>query len=119
MFEHSVYTVASPEACASILWRDAAKASEAATALKITGKDLLELGVIDEVLSEPAGGNNWAPIEAGDNLKAAIEKHLNELLGFGKEELLGQRYKKFRVLGKFIESNSIKDIQEEIPQTTD
>ena len=119
MFEHSVYTVASPEACASILWRDAAKASEAATALKITGKDLLELGVIDEVLSEPAGGNNWAPIEAGNTLKGAIEKHLNELLGLKKEELLEQRYSKFRVLGKFIESNNFEEIQEELPQITE
>ncbi|MDC3164903.1 acetyl-CoA carboxylase carboxyltransferase subunit alpha [Prochlorococcus sp. AH-716-F10] len=119
MFEHSVYTVASPEACASILWRDAAKASEAATALKITGKDLLELGVIDEVLSEPAGGNNWAPIEAGNTLKGAIEKHLNELLGLNKEELLEQRYSKFRVLGKFIESNNFEEIQEESPQITE
>ena len=119
MFEHSVYTVASPEACASILWRDAAKASEAATALKITGKDLLELGVIDEVLSEPAGGNNWAPIEAGNTLKGAIEKHLNELLGLNKEELLEQRYSKFRVLGKFIESNNFEKIQEESPQITE
>ncbi len=119
MFEHSVYTVASPEACASILWRDAAKASEAATALKITGKDLLELGVIDEVLSEPAGGNNWAPIEAGNTLKGAIERHLNELLGLKKEELLEQRYSKFRVLGKFIESNNFEEIQEELPQITE
>ena len=119
MFEHSVYTVASPEACASILWRDAAKASEAATALKITGKDLLELGVIDEVLSEPAGGNNWAPIDAGNTLKGAIEKHLNELLELSKEELLEQRYSKFRVLGKFIESNNFEEIQEELPQITE
>ncbi len=119
MFEHSVYTVASPEACASILWRDAAKASEAATALKITGKDLLELGVIDEVLSEPAGGNNWAPIEAGNTLKGAIERHLNELLGLNKEKLLEQRYSKFRVLGKFIESNNFEEIQEELPQITE
>jgi len=116
MFEHSVYTVASPEACASILWRDAAKASEAATALKITGKDLLELGVIDEVLSEPAGGNNWDPIEAGNTLKGAIERHLNELLELNKEELLKQRYAKFRVLGKFIESSNIEEIKEELPQ---
>ncbi len=119
MFEHSVYTVASPEACASILWRDAAKASEAATALKITGKDLLELGVIDQVLSEPAGGNNWAPIEAGNTLKGAIEKHLNELLDLSKEELLEQRYSKFRVLGKFIESNNFEEIQEEPSQITE
>ena len=119
MFEHSVYTVASPEACASILWRDAAKASEAATALKITGQDLLELGVIDEVLSEPAGGNNWAPIEAGNTLKGAIEKNLSELLELSKEELLEQRYSKFRVLGKFIESNNFEEIQEGLPQITE
>ena len=119
MFEHSVYTVASPEACASILWRDAAKASEAATALKITGNDLLELGVIDEVLSEPAGGNNWAPIDAGNTLKKAIEKHLSELLDLDKDQLLEQRYQKFRVLGKFIESNNIAEIQNELPQKTE
>ena len=119
MFEHSVYTVASPEACASILWRDSAKASEAATALKITGKDLLELGIIDEVLSEPAGGNNWAPIVAGYTLKCGIEKHLNELLELSKEELLEQRYSKFRVLGKFIESNNIEEIQDELTQKTE
>ena len=119
MFEHSVYTVASPEACASILWRDAAKASEAATALKITGQDLLELGVIDEVLSEPAGGNNWAPIEAGNTLKGSIERNLSELLELSKEELLEQRYSKFRVLGKFIESNNFEEIQEELPQITE
>ena len=119
MFEHSVYTVASPEACASILWRDAAKASEAATALKITGKDLLKLGVIDEVLSEPAGGNNWAPLDAGNTLKSGIEKHLSELLQLSKEELLEQRYAKFRVLGKFIESKNIEDINEKIPSQTE
>ena len=77
------------------------------------------MGVIDEVLSEPAGGNNWAPIEAGNTLKAAIERHLNELLGLSKEQLLGQRYEKFRVLGKFIESNNFEEIQEELPQITE
>ena len=87
--------------------------------VKITGKDLLELGVIDEVLSEPAGGNNWAPIEAGNTLKGAIEKHLNELLGLNKEELLEQRYSKFRVLGKFIESNNFEEIHGELPQITE
>ena len=105
--------------CIRDSWRDAAKASEAATALKITGQDLLELGVIDEVLSEPAGGNNWDPIEAGNTLKCAIEKNLSELLELSKEELLEQRYSKFRVLGKFIESNNFEEIQEELPQITE
>ena len=119
MFEHSVYTVASPEACASILWRDAAKASEAASALKITGKDLLKLGVIDEVIIEPAGGNNWAPLQAGENLKESIERHLNELLTFTRDELLEQRYSKFRALGKFIESGNIEEIYSEVPTESD
>ncbi len=119
MFEHSVYTVASPEACASILWRDSAKASEAASALKITGQDLLKLGVIDEVIQEPAGGNNWAPLQAGENLKEAIQKHLHELLNLTNDELLDQRYSKFRVLGKFIESSNIEEIYKEIPKKAD
>ena len=86
MFEHSVYTVASPEACASILWRDAGKAPEAASALKITGPDLMKLGIVDEVLKEPSGGNNWAPLQAGDTLKNALEKHLSELLALSPDE---------------------------------
>lgn len=106
MFEHSVYTVASPEACASILWRDAAKAPDAAAALRITGPDLIELGVVDEVLPEPAGGNNWAPLEAGQTLKAALEKHLGQLLEFSEQDLRDARYQKFRKMGRFLEDSS-------------
>ena len=106
MFEHSVYTVASPEACASILWRDAAKAPDAAAALRITGPDLIELGVVDEVLPEPAGGNNWAPLEAGQTLKAALEKHLAQLLEFSEQDLRDARYQKFRKMGRFLEDSS-------------
>ena len=106
MFEHSVYTVASPEACASILWRDASKAPEAAAALKITGKDLLSLGVVDEVLPEPAGGNNWAPLKAGEVLRAAIEKHLSDLMKLSVDQLRDARYKKFRAMGRVLELNS-------------
>ena len=106
MFEHSVYTVASPEACASILWRDAAKAPEAAAALRITGKDLLSLGVVDEVLAEPSGGNNWAPLEAGATLREALERNLSELLALPPEELRDQRYGKFRAMGRFIDPSS-------------
>jgi len=108
MFEHSVYTVASPEACASILWRDAAKAPEAAASLKITGPDLMRLGIVDEVLKEPSGGNNWAPLQAGDTLKNALEKHLAELLLLSREELRDNRYSKFRKMGKYLESQSIE-----------
>ena len=106
MFEHSVYTVASPEACASILWRDAAKASEAAAALRITGKDLLSLGVVDEVLPEPAGGNNWAPLEAGETLRAALNRLLDDLLALSVDNLRDQRYMKFRAMGRFLDATS-------------
>ena len=108
MFEHSVYTVASPEACASILWRDAGKAPEAASALKITGPDLMKLGIVDEVLKEPSGGNNWAPLQAGDTLKNALENHLSELLALSPDELRDNRYSKFRKMGKYLESQSIE-----------
>ena len=105
MFEHSVYTVASPEACASILWRDAAKAPEAASALKITGPDLLSLGVVDQVLKEPAGGNNWAPLQAGEVLKQALENHLDELMKMSVEQLREARYRKFRSMGRVLEQS--------------
>ena len=108
MFEHSVYTVASPEACASILWRDAGKAPDAASALKITGYDLVKLGIVDEVLKEPSGGNNWAPLQAGNTLKNAIEKHLSELLALSPDELRDNRYSKFREMGKYLESQPIE-----------
>ncbi len=112
MFEHSVYTVASPEACASILWRDAGKAPEAASSLKITGPDLMKLGIVDEVLKEPSGGNNWAPLQAGETLKNSLEKHLSELLALSPDELRNNRYTKFRQMGKYLESQSLES---EIP----
>jgi acetyl-CoA carboxylase carboxyl transferase subunit alpha len=103
MFEHSVYTVASPEACASILWRDAAKAPVAAEALRITGADLQQLGIIDAVLKEPSGGNHWAPLQAAQTLKQAILTHLEELQALPESELIAQRYRKFRAMGRFLE----------------
>ncbi len=106
MFEHSVYTVASPEACASILWRDAAKASEAASALKITASDLRSLGVVDEVLSEPSGGNHWAPLQAGEVLKGALERQLEELLAMSTQKLKDARYSKFRAMGMVLETSA-------------
>jgi acetyl-CoA carboxylase carboxyl transferase subunit alpha len=106
MFEHSVYTVASPEACASILWRDAAQAPAAAEALRITGPDLLQLGVIDAVLQEPSGGNHWAPLQAAETLKQALLQQLGELKALPERELLEQRYAKFRRMGRFLESGA-------------
>jgi acetyl-CoA carboxylase carboxyl transferase subunit alpha len=114
MFEHSVYTVASPEACASILWRDAAKAPEAAAALRITGPDLCSLGVVDEVLPEPAGGNNWAPLQAGEVLKEAIERHLDDLLSLSAAELREQRYRKFRAMGRVLTSATASENRDDV-----
>jgi acetyl-CoA carboxylase carboxyl transferase subunit alpha len=104
MFQHSVYTVASPEACASILWRDAAKAPVAAEALKITAPDLLKLGIIDDVISEPSGGNHWAPRQAAESLKASLLRHLGELQALSESELIDQRYAKFRRMGRYLEA---------------
>ena len=68
-------------------------------------------------MPEPAGGNNWAPLQAGETLKSSIEKHINELLKMDKNDLIEQRYSKFRVLGKFIESLNQEEIQSQIPQS--
>jgi acetyl-CoA carboxylase carboxyl transferase subunit alpha len=103
MFEHSVYTVASPEACASILWRDAAKAPVAAEALKITGPDLLQLGIVDQVLPEPSGGNHWSPLQAAETLKAALIEQLDVLALLSPDQLRQQRYAKFRCMGRYLE----------------
>jgi acetyl-CoA carboxylase carboxyl transferase subunit alpha len=106
MFQHSVYTVASPEACASILWRDAGKAPVAAEALKITAADLLNLGIIDAVITEPSGGNHWAPLQAAENLREAVLLHLAELQSLSEQDLIEQRYAKFRRMGRFLEAGA-------------
>ncbi|MFN5194044.1 MAG: acetyl-CoA carboxylase carboxyltransferase subunit alpha [Cyanobacteriota bacterium] len=110
MFEHSVYTVASPEACASILWRDAAKAPAAAEALRITAADLQRLGIIDAILPEPSGGNHWAPLQAADQLRRSLESHLAELLALPLPQLLDGRYARFRRMGRVLESASVEPV---------
>jgi acetyl-CoA carboxylase carboxyl transferase subunit alpha len=106
MFEHSVYTVASPEACASILWRDAGKAAEAAQALRITAQDLLQLGIVDDVLPEPCGGNHWAPMQAAETLRETLSRHLDELLALPADALRERRYGKYRAIGRYSETNA-------------
>ncbi|MCT0207827.1 acetyl-CoA carboxylase carboxyltransferase subunit alpha [Synechococcus sp. CS-1332] len=103
MFEHSVYTVASPEACASILWRDAAKAPAAAEALRITAADLLQLGLVDALLKEPSGGNHWAPMQAAETLRTALLGQLAELQICSESALLEARYAKYRRMGQVLE----------------
>ena len=103
MLEHAYYTVISPEGCASILWRDSAKYANAAEALKITSKDLLELGIIDEEIPEPLGGAHTDHSETAKSMKASIKNALETLSKMSSDELRAQRYEKFRKMGKFIE----------------
>ena len=100
MLEHSIYSVISPEGCASILWRSADKAQDAATALKITAQDLLALKVIDAIVPEPVGGAHRAPFEAIDAVADQIAAGLKEMDGVSGEELLRQRRAKFLAMGR-------------------
>jgi acetyl-CoA carboxylase carboxyl transferase subunit alpha len=102
MLEHSIYSVISPEGCASILWRSADKAQEAATALKITAQDLLQMKVIDAIIPEPVGGAHRAPTEAIDAVADQIAAGLKEMDGVSGEELLRQRRAKFLAMGRNI-----------------
>ena len=103
MFEHSVYYVASPEACASILWRDASKAQQAAEALQITAANLKQLGIIDEILPEPVGAAHADPLKTTEILKEALLRHLSELDQMTSQQRRDLRYQKFRTIGVFSE----------------
>lgn len=100
MLEHSIYSVISPEGCASILWRSADKVKEATEALKLTAQDLRKLGVIDEIIAEPLGGAHRDPLAAVERVGDAILKHLKELLPLSGEELKKRRTDKFLRMGR-------------------
>jgi acetyl-CoA carboxylase carboxyl transferase subunit alpha len=99
MFEHAVYSVISPEGCASILWRTADKAAEAAEAMRITASDLQALGVVDRIIPEPAGGAHRVPVAAIAGLRAAIVQELEGCGGRTADELVRQRQEKFLAMG--------------------
>lgn len=101
MLENAVYSVISPEGCASIMWRDAAKAETAAEALKITAPDLLELKLIDEIVPEPEGGAHLDHDKAAKLLDAALVRSFEEVSRLNTKELLERRYEKFRRMGQF------------------
>jgi acetyl-CoA carboxylase carboxyl transferase subunit alpha len=103
MLEYSWYSVISPEGCAAILWRDAAKAPEAAEALKLTSGDLLELGVIDKILPEPPSGAHNDPAATAESVKKEIIAVLQELTQKTPEQLLAERLEKYRRMGEFDE----------------
>lgn len=107
MLEHSVYTVATPEACAAILWKDAKKAPQAAEALRITAQDLKQLGILDHILSEPWGGAHANSIKAAETLRQSLIANLKELLQLSVTDLQEQRYQKFRQMGIFLENKTL------------
>jgi acetyl-CoA carboxylase carboxyl transferase subunit alpha len=105
MLEHAYYSVISPEGCAGILWREATETTKplAAEALRLTARDLLRLGVIDEVITEPLGGAHRDHREMGNTLKGCLLRYIRELRSLSVEELLDKRYQKFRRMGQFDE----------------
>jgi len=100
MLQYAVYSVISPEGCASILWRDNKKAPEAAEALKITADSLKELGIIDEIISEPQGAAHSDPGKAVDNVKKAVLKHIKALQKLDTDTLVQKRYDKYAAMGR-------------------
>ncbi|MBV8281530.1 MAG: acetyl-CoA carboxylase carboxyl transferase subunit alpha, partial [Candidatus Eremiobacteraeota bacterium] len=99
MLQHAIYSVASPEAAASILWRDSTKAEEAAMRLRLTSEDLFEFGIVDEVVPEPMGGAHRDPAKVVDAVLAADARALDKLMSLKPEQLLDRRYEKYRKIG--------------------
>ena len=100
MFENAIYSVISPEGCASILWRDPSKSLEAAKAMKLTANELLKMQIIDEIIKEPAGGAHRNKEQAILSIKKALMKYLEEFTKYTREEIFEQRKKKFLNIGK-------------------
>lgn len=103
ILENAYYSVISPEGCAAILWKDRSAASKAAEALKITAKDLLSLGLVDEIVPEPLGGAHTDSEQTADDLQKTLLKQLKELLSQSPEHRLKARYEKYRAFGHFTE----------------
>ena len=106
IFENSYYSVISPEGCAAILWKDAAEAPQAASALKLNAGTLEELSVVDEVVKEPYGGAHNDPAASGEFLRDALRRHLGELDKLSEKQLLDARYQRYRKLGVYKERAS-------------
>ena len=106
MLEHSIYSVIPPEGCAAILWRDPARADDAAVALKVTAQDGLALGICDEIIEEPLGGANRDYDAAARSVKSAILKAMHEIAKQPVDMMLDKRYQKFRRMGKFLDPDA-------------
>jgi acetyl-CoA carboxylase carboxyl transferase subunit alpha len=103
MLEYSIYSVISPEGCAAILWKDGGKGRVAAEALRLTARDLLDLGVIHEIVKEPPGGAHRDPSQMTLSLKEAVGRHFEELERIETEALVKNRYERFRRIGDFLD----------------
>jgi acetyl-CoA carboxylase carboxyl transferase subunit alpha len=101
MMENAIYSVISPESCAAIIWRDSGKAELAAAALKLTAPDLQRLGLIDAIVPEPAGGAHEDYDAAAESLRQTLGSALKDLAQLGPEQLIEDRYRKFRHMGNF------------------
>jgi len=101
VLEYAYYSVISPEGCAAILWKERSRAPDAAKALKLTAKDLMEMGIMDDIVKEPLGGTHRAPLQIAENIKNIIKKDIEELSGIDKKKLIEKRYDKFRKIGVF------------------
>jgi acetyl-CoA carboxylase carboxyl transferase subunit alpha len=101
MLENAVYSVISPESCAAIIYRDSAKAEQAAAALRLTAEDLMDLGLIDGIIPEPEGGAQEDPDAAAEFLRQALAARLSELDHMDREQIVEHRYAKFRRMGNF------------------
>ena len=106
LMENSYYSVISPEGCAAILWKDRAASPKAAAALRITAGDLRQLGLVDDVITEPLGGAHNDPPAAAASLKEALLRHLGELQAMGAADRLSSRYRKFRAFGQVSEPDA-------------
>ena len=104
MLQYSIYSVISPEGCASILWKSAEKAEDAAEAMRITASSLNEFGLVDQVLEEPLGGAHRKPREAAEVIRNGILKSIDELDGLSTEQLLEQRQQRLASFGQFKEA---------------
>lgn len=105
MLDNAIYSVSSPEAAASILYKDASQSLRAAEAMKITANDILNLGIAEEIIAEPRGGAHRDITQQAKSIKSAILKHLNELMKMDEQQLQEDRYRKFRKIGKFSENH--------------
>lgn len=122
MMQFAYYSVISPEGCASILWRDGERKQEAAAMLKLTSKDLLERGFVDEVIKEPVGGAHRDPQAAAASLRSAVIRHLDALEKLSPDELVEQRFAKFRAFGDFLTGQTVPaptEIEKELEAVAD